>query len=70
MDHRSYRVNFAKIEALGYRAQYRAEEVCDALACEKIENTDDTVMLDWYKLLIQWHKRPKEVELYDGILEI
>ena len=73
-DHRSYRVGFDKIEALGYRAEHTAEdgvrEICGHLEAGTLDKTDRTITLTWYKQLAEWHRVIREVELYGGILEI
>ncbi len=73
-DHRSYRVDFQKVEALGYRAKYKAEdgvqELCEALETGKVDKTTQTITLEWYKSLQRWHDIIKNVELYGGILDI
>lgn len=73
-DHRSYRVDFQKVEALGYRARYKAEdgvqELCEALENGKVDKTTETITLEWYKCLQRWHDTIKNVELYGGILDI
>jgi nucleoside-diphosphate-sugar epimerase len=73
-DHRSYRVSFAKIEALGYRAQKHAadgvSEICEALTEGRVDKTTLTITLDWYKQLAHWHRVIRDVEMYGGILEI
>jgi nucleoside-diphosphate-sugar epimerase len=73
-DHRSYRVGFDKIEALGYRAEHGAEdgvrEICRHLEAGTLDKTDRTITLTWYKQLAEWHRIIREVELYGGILEI
>ena len=73
-DHRSYRVNFDKVEALGWKAKMRAEdgvrELVDALASGKTDKTTRTITLDWYQQLIEWHERIKNLEMHGGIIEI
>jgi len=73
-DHRSYRVGFDKIEALGYKAKLTAadgvKEICEALESGKIDKTTETITLDWYKTLTKWHEIINSVELYGGILEL
>ncbi len=73
-DHRSYRVAFDKIEALGFKAKYRAEdgvrEICEALESGKLDKTTQTITLEWYKELSKWQKIIRDVELYGGILYI
>lgn len=73
-DHRSYRVAFDKIEALGYRTEMTAEdgvaEICRALEAGAIDKTTRTLTLEWYKELVRWHGIIREVEMYGGIVEI
>lgn len=73
-DHRSYRVAFDKIESLGFKVQYGAEdgvkEICEALESGKLDKTAETITLDWYKSLVKWHAIIKDVEMYGGIIEI
>ncbi|ADZ70977.1 NAD-dependent epimerase/dehydratase family protein, putative [Polymorphum gilvum SL003B-26A1] len=73
-DHRSYRVAFDKIEKLGFKAMYTAvdgaRDVYEALSSGKIDRTPKTITLEWYKELVAWHKRIRELELNDGILRI
>ena len=70
-DHRSYRVGFDKINGLGYRALYVAEdgvrELCEALEAGKTDKTKATLTLEWYKELIEWNERIKNVSL-DGVI--
>jgi nucleoside-diphosphate-sugar epimerase len=73
-DHRSYRVSFDKIEALGYKAELAAEDgvrdTCEALEAGLIDRTTKTITLDWYKELVAWQERLRQVEMYGGILKI
>jgi hypothetical protein len=73
-DHRSYRVSFDKIEALGYRALYRAEhgvrDLCETLSAGRVERTTKTITLDWYRELTTWHERIRSIEMYGGVLKI
>jgi nucleoside-diphosphate-sugar epimerase len=73
-DHRSYRVSFAKMEDLGYRAERVAEdgvsEICEALESGALDRTPDTITIDWYKQLLEWHERLKRIELHGGLLEL
>lgn len=73
-DQRSYRVDFRKIESLGWKAQLTAEdgvrELCVALEHGRIDKTTQSLTLDWYRELMRWHERIKEVELHGGILRI
>ncbi len=58
-DHRSYRVNFAKIkEKLGFEPQYNAEkgavEIWEALQSGKADPDDPkTITVEWYKSLLK-----------------
>jgi nucleoside-diphosphate-sugar epimerase len=73
-DTRSYRVSFDKIYTLGYQALYKAEDgvtdISDALQAGKIDRTTKTITLDWYRELIEWHERIRQVEMYGGVLRI
>ena len=73
-DHRSYRVAFDKIYSLGYRALYKAEDgvkdTCDALESGKIDRTTKTITLDWYRELVTWHERIRNIEMYGGVLRM
>lgn len=73
-DHRSYRVSFDKIEALGYKAELTAEDgirdICQALEAGIVDRTTKTITLDWYKELVAWQERLRQVEMYGGILKI
>ena len=73
-DHRSYRVAFDRIEALGYRTEWTAAdgvaEICEALANGVVAKTAKTITLDWYRQLAHWHRVIRDVELHGGILDI
>jgi nucleoside-diphosphate-sugar epimerase len=73
-DHRSYRVNFDKIESVGYKAKLTAEdgalEILKRLENGTLVKSDKTITLDWYKNLVMWQKIVKETQMYDGILNI
>lgn len=73
-DHRSYRVGFDRIEALGWKAQYQAEdgvaEICQHLADGSLEKGPNTITLNWYRELVHWHRVVRDVEMYGGILDI
>lgn len=73
-DHRSYRVSFDKIAALGFKARYGAQEgaqeIYEALESKKAERSTKTITLEWYKELVKWHRIIKEVEMYGGILDL
>lgn len=61
-DHRSYRVSFTKIEALGYRALKTAvdgvNEIVAALDGGNLDKTLKTITLEWYKELELHQKNP------------
>lgn len=73
-DHRSYRVGFKKIEALGYKATRTAEdgvrEIYPKIESGELEKTPKTITLDWYKQLSEWHKIIKQTEMYGGMFDI
>ena len=73
-DQRSYRVNFDKIEALGWRAEKTigdgVAEICAALKAGRIDKTLETLTLEWYQALTHWHGIVRKVEMHGGILEI
>jgi len=73
-DHRSYRVAFDKVEALGYTTEWTAAdgvaEICEALEAGTVDRTPQTITLDWYKELVRWHRLIGDVEMYGGIVEI
>ncbi|TDG00945.1 SDR family oxidoreductase [Paenibacillus piri] len=72
-DHRSYRVNFEKIETtLNWEARWTAadgvREIYDALASGRLTKTEQTITLNWYQDLAKWHKIIKECEMYGGMI--
>jgi nucleoside-diphosphate-sugar epimerase len=73
-DHRSYRVGFAKIEALGWQAKRTARdgalEIVEKLAAGAVDRTTETITLEWYQELTRWHQIIKQVELHGGIVDI
>ena len=73
-DHRSYRVSFKKIESLGYKARYVAEdgvrEICDALEKGVLDKTDKTITLKWYQELVKWNQIINQVQLDGKIIEL
>ncbi len=73
-DHRSYRVSFTKIEAVGYKAVRIArdgvQEICEALEAGWVDRTAETLTLKWYQELVKWHRIIKEVEMYGGIIDL
>lgn len=73
-DHRSYRVSFEKIERLGYKAKFGAEdgvaEICTALEAGKTDKTTRTITLDWYKQLMEWQERIHGLEINGRLLKL
>ena len=73
-DHRSYRVSFNKIESLGYKARYVAEdgvrEICEALENGALEKTDKTITLKWYQELVKWNQIINQVQLEGKIIDL
>jgi nucleoside-diphosphate-sugar epimerase len=73
-DKRSYRAAFGKIEGLGYKAARTAEdgvrELVEKLEAGAIDRTPETITLDWYRTLVEWHRRIKDAEMYGGIVDI
>lgn len=73
-DRRSYRVEFGRIEGLGFRAHLSATdgvaEICAALAAGKVERTPRTITLDWYKHLVDMERLVRDVQLHGGIVDI
>ncbi len=74
-DHRSYRVNFGKIErTLNWQAKYTAADgalqIYNHLENGILKKTKQTITLEWYKELMEWHHMIKQVDMYGGILEI
>jgi nucleoside-diphosphate-sugar epimerase len=74
VDHRSYRVGFEKIESVGFAAQCEAEEgvreICAALEAGLTDRTTKTITLDWYKELVAWQQRLREVEIDGALLRL
>ncbi|MGV2623092.1 UNVERIFIED_CONTAM: NAD-dependent epimerase/dehydratase family protein [Halobacillus marinus] len=74
-DHRSYRVSFEKVKkVLGWEAKWTAAdgalEIYQALQANELEKGPDTITLDWYKELMKWHDRLKEIEWNGGLFDI
>ena len=73
-DHRSYRVSFDKIEALGWKAKLTAtdgaKEIVERLENGSLDKTTKTITLSWYNELIHWQKVIHEVELDGAILDL
>ncbi|MFM9995287.1 MAG: NAD-dependent epimerase/dehydratase family protein [Phycisphaerales bacterium] len=72
-DHRSYRVNFDKVEALGYKATRTAADGVKEIyqQIEKgLKKDAKSITLQWYKDLDQWDKIVRQTEMYGGMLDI
>lgn len=72
-DHRSYQVDFSKIErTLDFRPQWNieeaAKEIVDALATGATSDGPETITLQWYQELEKWTKLVSEVQLDGRIL--
>ena len=72
-DHRSYQVDFSKIEqTLNWKAKLSAAdgaiEIYEALVSGKVTKDDQTITLKWYQELAKWHQIIKEREMYGGII--
>jgi nucleoside-diphosphate-sugar epimerase len=74
VDHRSYRVAFDKISAIGFDTEFTAvdgvNEIIEALEAGDTDRTTETITLEWYAELVKWQKIIKSVERYGGIIEI
>ena len=72
-DHRSYRVNFDKIEALGWKAGKVARdgalEIHAELEKGTLDKTPKTITLEWYKTITE-DPQYEDLKMYDGILDI
>ncbi len=72
-DNRSYRVDFDKIEALGYKATLTAadgvKEIYQRIE-QGLKKDASTITLQWYKDLDEWNRRVKQVAMYGGMLDI
>lgn len=70
-DHRSYRVSFDKIEGIGWKAGWRAEdgvaEIVKALESGATDRTTETITLEWYKSLARFNEILADVTI-DGKL--
>ncbi len=73
VDHRSYRVNFGKIEALGWKATRTAEdgvrEICAAMDAG-LEKDERTITLAWYRRLEALRAEIAALELHGGMLRL
>ena len=73
-DHRSYRVKFDKIEALGWKAKMRAQdgvkEICERLDAGTLDKTIKTITLDWYRELVRWQGILANVEMGGRLLDL
>ena len=73
-DHRSYRVSFDRIGALGWGAVRDAEhgvrEIVEALAERGLERDSRSITLEWYREIDRWRRFVRETELHGGMLDI
>jgi nucleoside-diphosphate-sugar epimerase len=73
-DHRSYRVSFDKIQELGFKAQYQAEdgvkEITSALYEGKLEKNEKMITLHWYQQLVKWNNIISDVSLNNKIIDL
>jgi hypothetical protein len=72
-DHRSYRVAFDRIEALGWKARKTAadgvREICAAMD-DGLEKDDRTITLAWYRRLEELRKEVARYELHGGMVRL
>lgn len=73
-DHRSYRVAFDRVEALGWKAQLTAadgaREIFERLEAGTLHRTTETITLAWYQELQRWHRIVRATELEGSMLEL
>lgn len=73
VDHRSYRVSFEKIEALGWRAVHQAadgvREICKAID-GGLEKDERTITLAWYRRLEAMQREVASLSLHGGMLRL
>lgn len=73
-DHRSYRVAFDKIEALGFKAEKTAEdgvvEICEAMDKNGLDKTTKTITLEWYRHLEKMHQQIEKLKQHGGIVRL
>lgn len=73
-DHRSYRVAFDKIEAIGWKATRTAvdgvREVVAALEKGEVDRTPETITLEWYQTLLRFQRILQQVELGGSLLDL
>lgn len=73
VDHRSYRVAFDRIEALGWKATRTAAdgvaEICAAMD-QGLEKDEKTITLAWYRRLEEMRREIAAVEMHGGILRL
>lgn len=73
-DHRSYRVSFDKIESTGWKAERDARigvtEIVAALERGDTDRTTETLTLDWYKTLTQFHEIIDQVSIDGHMIDL
>ena len=73
-DNRSYRVDFAKIEALGYKAEITVKEgakaIFEQLQTGKTRKLEETISLDYLQKLQKLHDFIKKIEMHGGIVDL
>jgi nucleoside-diphosphate-sugar epimerase len=73
-DHRSYRVSFEKIENIGWKAQWTAEdgvaEIVTALEAGETDRTIETITLDWYRSLERYRTILDNVTINGALFDI
>ena len=75
VDHRSYKVDFSKIEkTLNWQARYDAEygvkEILTKLKNGSLTMKETNITLSWYNELEKWHKIIQDIQFQGGILNI
>ena len=74
VDHRSYRVDFDKIEALGWKAHARPPRTGCARSAPRwtqgLDKDDRTITLAWYRHLEALRAQVAALELHGGMLRL
>lgn len=73
-DDRSYRVDFERIEATGWKATRTAgdgvAEICEALDQGRTDRTTRTITLEWYKKLVEFKEILDYVSIDGHLIEL